>query len=93
MTAEQKRILVVLLRDYARQTADKRAMTAMLQEAQDSQEPIQNWVRNLEVLRRTPEYRAVYAEFSALLDQIEATADQDEIEELMRQFPPNGLVN
>lgn len=93
MEVKEKKLLIQVLRDWVNLTADNRALAAILQEAQMSGEPVKDWLRNLDILRKSPEYRAIHEESSKLLDRIERAVEEKEILDLMDHLSHLGTVN
>jgi len=86
-------MLAQLLRKFQLLRADRRALITILKEAVRDKRSPQDWEKELQRLRESPEYHAFLAEFEPIFVQLEQGADLAELEPLLRKLSETKLPN
>ena len=84
---DQIRAFVKLLREFFRLQADVYALAAILEGAKEHDIIPADWRVTLDTIRASAEYRKTSEQFSSQLDKIEQSADQTDLEFLIRTIP------
>ena len=92
MTPEQRRALVVFLRQHLRNLADIQTLRSTLElSSQRGFVPL-DWEQKLEAFRQTPPYRAMLEEFEPLIVQFEQGASETALLELLQKTLRGRLI-
>lgn len=85
MTPEQRRALVVFLRQHLRSLADIQILRTTLELSSQRGFVPPDWEQKLEAFRQTPQYRAMLEEFEPLIVQFEHGASETDLIDLLQR--------
>ena len=93
LSPEITKSFVTVARDYWRLKADINALAAILETARTLQQPPEQWKELFRQAQQTPQYREIAEKFEPQLSKLEKAAEENEVIEILRQFPPSKFPN
>jgi len=93
LSSEITKSFVTVARDYWRLQADISALAAILETARTLQQPPKQWKELFLRARETPGYREIAEKFEPQLAKLEKAAEENEVIEILRQFPQSKFPN
>jgi hypothetical protein len=93
MESESTQAFVKLIREFFRLQAEVRTLAAILQTAEQLDQPPIKWLEALKQARTHPNYRNISEQYAPLLDHIEQSAQANELDRLIKSIPPTQFLN
>lgn len=93
MEPESTQAFVKLIREFFRLQADVRTLAAILQAAEQLDQPPIKWLEALRLARLQPDYRSISEQYAPLLAHIEQSAEANELDRLIKSIPPTQFLN
>jgi hypothetical protein len=93
MTPKQVRQFIAFFRDYFRLKAEVLSLSAILETAEQQDQPPVKWREALRLLRDKEEYRNTSQQYEHIFVQFEQKADEVEIANFLDTIPPTEFPN
>ena len=83
----------MIARENLKLRADVHALAAILETCKVQRQPPEQWKELWIHARGTPEYQKIANQYEPQLEKLETLADENEVREILRDFPASKHVN